>query len=434
LDSKGDGHYQSADVVLCAANGIGTPRLLLASDCAQFPDGLANRSGLVGRRLMLHPLSIIYGYWPQPLGSVQAHNGSTVQCLEFGESDPSRGFLMGAKWSLHPSAGGPQAEALRLVAQGVAPSERHRRFAERFGHGLHWSVMCEDLPEESNRVVLSDTLTDSAGMPAPKLIYRYSANSLKNLEFNTARAVEIMREAGAEDVLAINPAGANAHLMGTARMGDDPASSVVDRWQMAHDIPNLGVLDGSVFVTSGPLNPTSTICALSLRAAEHLIEARREIPVPERRTHVAQGGRPWAEVAPPPPPPAPLTQAERARLAALADAILPAAEGMPAVADTGTAGKEVDRVLSTRPDLAGELRRVLSVPFEDAGARLAQLQGAEPEAWQTLIFVALGAYYLDPAVRARIGYAGQEARPFTPDRVPAYIDEGLLDHLLEDAV
>ena len=68
--------------------------------------------------------------------------------------------------------------------------------------------------------------------------------------------------------------------MGTARMGDDPATSVVDRGASAHDVPNLGVVDGSVFVTAGSANPTSTIAALALRTADHLVEHRRDIPVP----------------------------------------------------------------------------------------------------------------------------------------------------------
>jgi choline dehydrogenase-like flavoprotein len=70
------------------------------------------------------------------------------------------------------------------------------------------------------------------------------------------------------------------HLLGTTRMGDDPATSVVDRWCAAHDVPNLYVLDGAVFPTSGPMAPTSTICANSLRCTERLIERARLQPVP----------------------------------------------------------------------------------------------------------------------------------------------------------
>jgi choline dehydrogenase-like flavoprotein len=425
LDTSGAGHFQSADVTLLAANGVGTPRLLLNSASAAFPDGLANRSGLVGRRLMLHPISSVTAYFDEPYGRPQLHYGSTVQCLEFGETDPSRGFDFGCKWSLHPVAGAPVMEAQRLMLEGVDPADHHSRFAERFGHGLQFSIMCEDPPEEHNRVVLSDDITDSAGLPAAKLLYRYHPNSLKNLDFNTARAMEIMADAGAREVRGVNPTGGNAHLMGTARMGDDPATSVVDRWQMAHDVPNMGVLDGSVFVTSGPLNPTSTICALALRAAERLVDARRDMPVPERRTHVAQAGRPWAE--PPPMVVEPFTEDERRRFLARAEALMPAAEGMPAVGETQAATRQLDRVLSVRPDLAADLRRALASPGTLAGLRADDLA-----AWTALTVAATAAYYLDPKVRAKTGYEGQEARAFTPDQIPPYVEEGLLDHLIAE--
>jgi len=74
--------------------------------------------------------------------------------------------------------------------------------------------------------------------------------------------------------------GTGWHLLGTARMGDDPETSVVNRWCRSHDVENLYVIDGSVFVTSGGVNPTATISALALRATERLIERRREQRVP----------------------------------------------------------------------------------------------------------------------------------------------------------
>lgn len=432
MDEAGAVHFQSADVVLCAANGIGTPRLLLNSANAQFSDGLANRSGLVGKRLMLHPLAVVVGLFHEQLESWQGPNGSSVQCLEFGKHDAARGFDLGAKWSLHPIGGGPTAESLKVLAEHGPGGDYHRRFAERMGRGLMWSVMCEDLPEESNRVELSDTLFDSSGMPAPKLIYRYSENTRKNLDFNVARATEVFREAGAWRVDAMNPAGANAHFMGTTRMGDDPKTSVVDRWGMSHDIPNLGVLDASVFVTSGPVNPTSTICALALRAAEHLIAERARLPVPARRT-VAPVQPPKAQPALAVAPPTPFTAAERTALKALAGAIIPAGDGAPSGAEVGLEGQTLDRILKVRPDLIAPLRQALAAPFSDALARANELRAADPAAFQALAVVVSTGYHLDPGVRERTGYQGQVPRPQKADVYPPYVAEGLLDHLLEDA-
>src|SRR5439155_88752 len=173
IDSEGHEHFQTADVVLCAANAIGTARLLLASADARHPDGLANSSGLVGRRLMLHPLSTVTGLFEEALEGWQAHAGGLIQCLEFARSDPGRGFVRGALWELG-SAGGPMKAAFAPGGAGAWGAEHHRHVRERLGRSVMWAVLCEDLPEDTNRVELSSTLADSSGIPAPKITYRLS--------------------------------------------------------------------------------------------------------------------------------------------------------------------------------------------------------------------------------------------------------------------
>lgn len=436
IDPSGNLHFQSADVVLCATNGIGTPRLLLNSAGPGFADGLANRSGLVGQRLMMHPIASVTGLFERNLESWRGHYGSTVQCLQFGEHDPSRGFDYGAKWSLHPMGGGPVADAMRVLTQHGPGGNYHEHFAARFGHGLFWTVMCEDAPENSNRVELSPRLVDSSGLPAPKLVYRYSANSRRNLDWNVARAADVLREAGAWQVDVQNPSGANAHFMGTARMGDDPRRSVVDRWCMSHDVPNLGIIDASVFVTSGAVNPTSTICAVALRAAEHLIDVRHSLPTPGARLRAVTV--PATVVASPVPaneetPALSFTEEERSRFKALARAILPDRDFMPAVDTTVFRGPWLDRVLSVRPDLRADLKRVLQKTPLEAAAFLQNIRTDDPAGYRATLLITVAAYYLDPEVRRAIGYAGQEARPVKPDAFPEYMAEGLLDHLLDAA-
>jgi len=122
---------------------------------------------------------------------------------------------------------------------------------------------------------------DSAGLPAPKIVYATSENSRRLLDFHLERARESLLEAGATSVEALNPMrAAGWHLLGTARMGSDPASSVVDPWGKTHDIDNLYVVDGSVFVTAGGVNPTNTISSLALRVADGLVERRAGQRVP----------------------------------------------------------------------------------------------------------------------------------------------------------
>lgn len=431
IDTDGGVHFQSADVVLLAANGIGTARLLLCSAEPRFSNGLANRSGLVGRRLMLHPLATVNGYFHEPLDSWQGQFGSAIQCLEFLETDPTRGFLGGGKWALHPM-GGPMMEAFVGLLTGAGGAELHSRMAARFGHGARWAVMCEDLPAEGNRVELSDVLVDSSGMAAPKVFYRYDDHSRRNLDFNVAHASEVFRDAGAWRVEEMNPTGYNAHFLGTARMGDDPQTSVVNRWCMSHDIPNLGIIDGSVFVTAGAVNPTSTICALALRAAEHLLQTRSEISVPAGRSVHAVKMPPSQRQAPVAST-TPLDAEKRMRLATLADELVPAGDGMPAASDVGIHETLLDRVLLSRPDLAQPLTRALDSDVDDPAARLMTLATTDWPAYQALVEVVSGGYYLHPRVRKLIGYPGQEARPVQPDHYPAYVEEGLLDHLVSGA-
>ncbi len=144
-----------------------------------------------------------------------------------------------------------------------------------------WGIIAEDLPEEQNRVVLDPALKDANGIPAPKLIYRMSENSRRLLAFHLARAKESLEAAGASEVV-IAPLIRETgwHILGTCKMGTDPATSVVDPWGRCHDVPNLFIYDGSIWPTSSGMNPTATIAALALWCAEHLVEQRRSQKVP----------------------------------------------------------------------------------------------------------------------------------------------------------
>src|SRR5205823_974021 len=143
---------------------------------------------------------------------------------------------------------------------------------------INLCVMCEDLPEEHNQVVLDPVLTDSHGIPAPRVRYRLSENSERMIDHGVARAAEVLQACGAREIQTLRvmrPSG--WHLLGTARMGTDPNRSVVNRWGQAHDVPNLFVIDGSILVTSAGVNPTTTIQALALRTADHIIAERRNL-------------------------------------------------------------------------------------------------------------------------------------------------------------
>ncbi len=427
IDRDGGLHVQRARMVLCAASAVGTARLLLASASEAFPTGLANRSDQVGRRLMLHPVSKVLGVFPEPLESWEGPFGADINCMQYGRMDPKLGFIGPSKWSLHHAGDGPMGEALRVIAEQGPGGEHHARFAERFGHIQRWVVMIEDLPLETNRVVLSPDLTDSSGMPAVKLLYRFTDDVRKALAFNAEGAKQALLDAGATHT-ETSP-GRAAHMLGTARMGDDPATSVVDSWCMSHDVPNLGIIDGSVFVTASCVNPTSTIAALALRTAERLIETRASWPTPG--APVVGEHPPGRAIPRQATPPTQFSPLERERLRGLADVLIPGGEGMPSASAAGVADQGLDRVLLARPDLAPNLRTVLAQPAHDPLAFLKDFAARAPGDFRNFLIVVSGAYYTDPAIKAAIGYAGQPETPHRPERVPAYITEGLLDHMLK---
>ena len=282
FDTAGTSHFQPARCVIVAANGVGTPRLLLLSKSERHPDGLANSSGLVGKNLMFHPYAMVTGFFDDGIApTYQGALGNILMSQEFYETDSARGFVRGYSYQMNRSSG-PAKTATGLTLPPIAWGERHHQeFKMRFGNSAILCVIGEDLPEEHNRVELDPALTDSNGIPAPKVFYRMSGNSLDMMAHGVGNAKTVMEAAGAHTIMStpLHRAG-GWHLMGTARMGDDPKRSVVDRNGQAHDADNVFVIDGSVFVTGGAVNPTPTIQAIALRIADFIIQERADLRAP----------------------------------------------------------------------------------------------------------------------------------------------------------
>jgi choline dehydrogenase-like flavoprotein len=151
----------------------------------------------------------------------------------------------------------------------------------------------DDLPLPENRVTLSGTMKDSDGLPAPKISYKLHPNDQLMMDYAVERAKDLAAAVNAWDVKVnryTHPERGYAppawHLLGTCRMGTDPAESVTNQWGQTWDVPNLYVMDGSLLPTGGAVNPTSTIGAVALRAANHLrdrfAEARTETKTVEK--------------------------------------------------------------------------------------------------------------------------------------------------------
>ncbi|HVY17250.1 MAG TPA: GMC family oxidoreductase [Rhodopila sp.] len=270
-DADGAEHLQPAEMVIVACNGVGTPRLLLNSVSGRFPDGLANSSGLVGRNLMMHP-------WPQVSGFIEdrVDGGrgpmTSLWSKQFYETDPSRDFVRGYMMQFNRGTG-PVQEAILSIESGRLPwgKDHHRIYRTRLDHRLQIGIACDDLPEAHNRVTLDPVLKDSNGIPGARIDYTISENTRRMMEHGIARATEVLEAAGAKDIFCsrtvLNSPG---HLLGTCRMGNDPERSVVNAWGRSHDVRNLFIVDGSVWVTGGGVNPTSTIQAVALYIADQI--------------------------------------------------------------------------------------------------------------------------------------------------------------------
>lgn len=280
LDSDGTAHFQAARLVILACNGVGTPRLLLNSSSPHFPDGLANRSGQVGRNLMLHPLGYVEGIFEEPLDTHLGPQGCAIYSHQFYETDPARDFVRGYTMQVLRGPGLLETATTGFLRREIPPGDGfHAALAARFGHTVGMGIIVEDLPEAHNTVTLDPELKDGHGIPAPRIHYTLSENSRCMLAHGLERGREVMQAAGAHRVAAFGPVrNTGWHLMGTTRMGHDPATSVVTPEGRCHDVDNLYIVDSSVFVTSGGVNPASTMQAIALYIADGIIRRRHGTP------------------------------------------------------------------------------------------------------------------------------------------------------------
>jgi choline dehydrogenase-like flavoprotein len=258
--------FQPADAVAICGYAIETPRLLLNSSSARFPNGLANNDDQVGRYVMVQGATQVAARFPEMLRMYKAPPPE-ISSEQFYETDESRGFARG--FSIQTISPLPIGWAEHVTAEG------------HWGHALreymrdynHWTVigsLCELLPQAENRVTLASQ-KDRYGMPVAAFSYSLCDNDKANIACATKVMEEIWDRAGAQDVLKIDR---YAHLVGGCRMGFGPEDSVVDSSHRAWGVPNLFVCDGSVCPTQGSANPALAIMALADRLATLLADKR----------------------------------------------------------------------------------------------------------------------------------------------------------------
>ena len=267
VDAQGTRQRQRARAVCVAANAIDTPRILLNSHSGRFPQGLANRSGHVGRHYMKHVFSIVTAIMPRP---VHFHRGTqnSGKVYDFVAGDTARGFAGG--FAFEQVAFDP-ASLVRLARPGAWGPE-YAAQVRKYDHFAALLVMGEDPAQPTNRVTLHATEKDQYGMPVPVVHYVDHPNSRAMRTFAQARAREVYTALGSRDVF-YGPPPPATHNMGTCRMARRAEDGVCDAWGRTFDVPNLFVSDGSLFSSSGSSNPTLTIVALALRQAGHIKES-----------------------------------------------------------------------------------------------------------------------------------------------------------------
>jgi choline dehydrogenase-like flavoprotein len=261
---------QKARAVVVCANGAETPRLLLMSANARFPNGVANSSGLVGKYLMFNTTPRALGTFEHELNEYKSVQVSRI-VHDFYDSDPKRGHYGGGGLDARI---GPQPAtwAIRTATEGPSWGGAYKERLREFTRSMHIACHGTSLAVESNNVTLDPDLKDAWGLPAIRVTYKDHPDDLANGRFLQDRGADILEAAGALRVTKSPVTGQSfsVHLLGTCRMGNDPATSVVDKYHRSHDVRNLFICDGSSLVTSGRGQPTMTIQALAFRAGEHL--------------------------------------------------------------------------------------------------------------------------------------------------------------------
>ncbi len=271
FDSKRRENFQAARVVIVSAHVSESPRLLLNSATNEFPNGLANSSGVVGKHYMTHPSRPIAGIFENRVDGYRGYMLNNIYSQEFYETSSKNKFIRG--YTLEAASSGAPLQWINQFNPtdwGVSLKDKAR---SSYAHIAELMVVGEQLGNPANAVTLSAE-KDSFGMPKARITHGFDDNDQALVADGIKKCTDILMAAGATKVVP----GAKVygpHNMGTVRMGNDPQKSVVNSYCQTHDIKNLFVCDASVFPSSGGCNPTMTIAAIAYRSAEYLIGAAK---------------------------------------------------------------------------------------------------------------------------------------------------------------
>ena len=253
VERNGETIRVGAALIIVSCGAVNSAALLLRSASDTHPDGLANSSGLVGRRYMAHLATMMQGF--HPLRKNDTVFQKTVAINDFYFGGPDSKFPLGHIQS--------QGRTHGVMAQTVVPWIPVWAYDAWVARGVDWLAMSEDLPREDNRVTV-----DATG----RIQLHYRPNNLEAHAALVAQTRRILHRLGFWKVMTHSHKSKNTtHQCGTLCFGTDPRESVLDPWCRTHDVANLFVVDASFFPSSAAVNPGLTIVAQALRVADHIM-------------------------------------------------------------------------------------------------------------------------------------------------------------------
>ena len=261
VDRDGEERRQRTRHLFLCAGAIETPRLLLMND------GLANASGEVGRNFTAHVGVQVWGQFDDPIYPWKGIPGGLISedTHRPKDADFAGGYLLQSIGVM------PVTYAQQLARSQGLFGEALKRHMEGYDRVAGINVLGEGLPSEGNYLELSDE-KDARGLPKPRISFTAGENDRRMTDHAAKLMESLWKSVGAREMWTYPR---YAHTIGTCRMGSDPARSVVDANGRAHDVPNLWIVDNSVFPSSLAVNPALTIMALSLRTADRFAEMTR---------------------------------------------------------------------------------------------------------------------------------------------------------------
>jgi choline dehydrogenase-like flavoprotein len=270
FDQDNTKQLQSADIVVIAASATETPRLLLNSTSKQFPSGVGNRHDWVGRNLQGHAYTGAFGLFEEDMFD-DVGPGATIAVSDFSHHNPGivGGGLLANEFTRLP-----------YLFSGIRPpgsppwGKAHKEFQRRyFRRNVQVVGPIQEMPFFDSRVQVDPGVRDAWGIPVVRLSGHRHPKDAEGCDFLSRKAETILKEAGAFQTWrhgsGIGLSGGQ-HQAGTCRMGNDPLTSVTDRYGRVHDTPNVFVADASLHVTNGGFNPALTIMALGYWVGEYI--------------------------------------------------------------------------------------------------------------------------------------------------------------------